>query len=127
MATGRLLAPRMSALFEKVAGKGESLEKTLAKSIILFQDEAYEIVRETLHWNDEKMEELAYEDLFTLMQKILEVCILRGKDEGVLGKMLALVLTTSGPRTPVISPGLSSTSAPTDTASEKPESTPPSS
>lgn len=89
MATGRLLAPRVGDLVKKM--NAEYGVKAIAKLIRESQDEVYEIVRHSLGWTTEQMDELVYEDLFTLAQGIISVCLFRNEDAGgILGKGLAL-------------------------------------
>lgn len=89
METGRLLSPRVAALMEEL--HGDYSAKGIAKLIRKAQDEVFEIVRLTLGWTREQMNELAFEDLFTLAQAVIEVCLLRGEDAGgIVGKALAL-------------------------------------
>lgn len=64
----------------------------IVKVIIKYQDEVAAIIQETLGWDDDKMEELQYEDIFTLAQAVLDICIIReGDDDSPLAKMLTLL------------------------------------
>lgn len=96
METGRLVSPRVAELIEDL--KGNYSVKGVASLVRDKQTEVYEIIRETLGWTDEQMAGLAYEDLFTLAQAVIDVCILRGEDQGgALGKLLSLAGWTPAP------------------------------
>lgn len=123
LATGRLLAPKLASFFEKAAGDFSS--KGLVHVINTAQEDAYFIVQQTMGWSDEEMDKLKYEDLFTLVQKIIEVCVFRETDKGgAAGKLLALALQGSLRVTRGTSPEPSSSSAPTATTGEPSETTP---
>jgi hypothetical protein len=119
--TGKLLVPRVAKLVEML--QGDYSQASITKVVLETQDEVSEIIRMTLGWDQDQMKaELAYEDLFTLAQAVIDVCIVRfdaeGKPAGALGKLLALAATNRP--TPVASREQSSSSSPTDT--EKPTS-----
>lgn len=91
MATGRQLGPRVAALLSRMKGFGP---QHLADLVTEAQTEIYDIVKITLGFTNEQMDELAYEDLFTLTDAVVNVCIVRrganGDVEGAGGKLLAL-------------------------------------
>jgi hypothetical protein len=91
MATGRRLAPRVAALFKRLRGFAAS---DLAALVQEAQDEVYDVVRASVGFSTEQMDELSYEDLFTLADAVINVCIIRRVDggpvEGAAGKLLTL-------------------------------------
>jgi hypothetical protein len=140
MQTGKLLNPRVVELMMKMRGFSFA---DLAQLVVEAQDEVYDIIQRTIEWDDEKMDALAYEDLFTLAQAVIDVCIVRpsrdgGPAGGVAGKLLALAgLTVEGfitramelamkTRRSVTEESLSASnsSSPSDTSSTPSESTP---
>lgn len=92
MTTGRLLAPRVGELVKSM--NADYGVKSIAKLVRESTDEVYEIVRMTLGWTPKQMDDdILYEDLFTLAQAVINVCIFRGEDTGgVMGKALALAV-----------------------------------
>lgn len=127
LSQGELLMPRVGALIEELGGDFSAGK--IARTIRKNQAEVREIVRETIGWTPEEMEQrLKYEDLFVLAQGVIEVCLLRGEDVGgVVGKVLALAGTRAGALLAKTSRGSRSSSAPTGTAGETSEGTPSSS
>ncbi len=122
MATGRLLAPKLAGILEKASGDFSS--QGLVAVITMAQDECYFIVGKTMGWDDDEMNKIQYEDLFTLMQKIIEVCVFRESDGGgAAGKLLALVMQGVNRQAPETLPEPANSSAPTDTPGETSETT----
>lgn len=89
LAKGELLMPRVAALIEKL--QGDWSQGKLVRVIRENFPEVREIVRETIDWTPEQMEErLKYEDVLSLAQGVIEVCLIRKDLGGVVGKVLAL-------------------------------------
>ncbi len=90
LSLGMQLNPRCMALVGALDGNYDP--KNIAGMIRIAQVEVHDIVRLTLGWTPEEMEErMQYEDLLTMAQAVIEVCLMRGADlGGVLGKAVAL-------------------------------------
>jgi hypothetical protein len=100
---GRLLVDRVIALVERLlehrraealaAGEGEPPRRVALASDLLDVafEEVFGIVRDTVDYSDAQMEALTFEDLLTLTEAVLEVCLIRGEEGGVLGKLARLV------------------------------------
>jgi hypothetical protein len=99
---GRLLVDRVIALVERLlehrraeaAAAPGSAPRRVALATDLLDvafEEVFGIVRDTVDYSDEQMEALTFEDLLTLTEAVLEVCLIRGEDGGVLGKLARLV------------------------------------
>jgi len=140
MQTGMLLNPRVIELMAKLRGFSFS---DLAQLVVDFQKEVYDIIQRTTGMTDEQLNDLEYEDLFTLAQAVLDVCVLRRDPDGkpmggAAGKLLTLAgLTIDGFVARVVealkktpkpaideSPKPSSSSLPTVTTSTPSVSTP---
>lgn len=93
---GRHMRKRIGDLFNKLqevrAGTAAGEAVDYDALIDLFEADIIEIIRDTLGKDDAWMDEhLAYEDLFTLTQAILEVCLFRSADGGgLMGKLLGM-------------------------------------
>ncbi len=92
LSVGRRMRKRITVMFDefrKIQGKTEVSYATLVDQ---FEDDLVEVVKETIGKDDAWMEEhLKYEDLLSLIQGVLEVCIFRGKDQGgFMGKLLGM-------------------------------------
>lgn len=91
---GRIMRKRLTALFNKFqqtqANVKADVEVDYDALIDMFEDDVILIIRDTLGVDSEWMDEhLVYEDLFTLAQAILEVCLWRsGEGGGLMGKLL---------------------------------------
>jgi hypothetical protein len=100
---GRLLVDRVIALVERLlehrraealaAAPGAAPRRVALATDLLDVafEEVFGIVRDTVDYSDEQMEALTFEDLLTLTEAVLEVCLIRGEDGGVLGKLARLV------------------------------------
>ncbi len=86
---GRLMRKRIAEIYQKLSSAGE---QTMDMNAVLqvCEDEIYQIVRDTLDWDNERMDEIAYEDLLTLAQGVIDVCLIRKDGGGVAGKLLGL-------------------------------------
>jgi hypothetical protein len=87
---GRLMLKRLEELMEK----GRQMpEATVAQLIELAYDEFYGIVRDTLGWDDARMEkELTLEDMIALSEAIWKTSVAREDGGGVGGKLGALIV-----------------------------------
>lgn len=137
LATGKKLGPVVADLLARAGGVSAVDFSSLVRTS---QEEVEFLVRETLGLTKaEADEKLAYEDLFTVFQAVVEVCLLREDGGGVLGKVLALagrapgeILTAvaSTMATEILrnatggSPRRSSSSSPADTDSQTSSTTP---
>jgi hypothetical protein len=138
MATGRRLSPRIVKLMTKLRGFATA---DVVDLITEFQDEVFDIVADTIGYDDAKMDTLAYEDLFTLAQAIIDTSLIRrtpdGEIVGTLGKLMTLA--GAAPEQAILralrvlsrqknetseSPSTSSSSSPRDTPTPKSETTP---
>jgi len=91
---GRLMRKRIVKLFRQIQeSRGNLSEVDLGALLEVGEEQIYEIVRDTVEWTDAQMDELAYEDLLTLAQGVLDVCVLRKDGGGVGGKLLGLLGT----------------------------------
>ena len=99
--TGMLLTPKVIQIaadafdfrnrFQK-GEVGEFTNATLIEVIVKYQQEVADIIQETLGYDDGQMAELDYEDIFTLSQAVLDVCIIReGSQDSPLVKMVTLL------------------------------------
>jgi hypothetical protein len=87
---GRLMLKRLEELMEKAR---QMPEATIAQLIELAYDEFYGIVRDTLGWDDARMEEqLTLEDLISLSEAIWQTSVARPDGGGVGGKLGALIV-----------------------------------
>lgn len=85
---GRLIRQKITDTFDALQAAGKT-PGSLTEVFDMCEQQVVEIVRDTLGVDDAWMEEnLAYEDLFTLAQAVVEVCLLRGGKDGVLGKVM---------------------------------------
>jgi len=89
----RILEDRRTRLEEaKASGDAAPAPPAFARQLLaLGFTEIMAIVRETIGYTPEAMDALTYEDGLTLTEAVLEVCLIRGEDGGVLGKMVRLV------------------------------------
>ena len=87
---GRLMLKRLEALMEK----GRQMpEATVSQLIELAYDEFHDIVRDTIEWDDARMEEeLTLEDLIDLSEAIWKTSVAREDGGGVGGKIGALIV-----------------------------------
>lgn len=87
---GRLMRERITKMFVRAREMNLSQgDLDVAQLMEHFESEIYYIVRDTIDKSDVWMEEhLAYEDLFTLTQAVVDVCVLRQDGGGALGKIL---------------------------------------
>lgn len=91
--TGRLMRKRLAGLIEQVqAGTAEGMAADLPSLIENFEQDVILIVRDTIGWSDEQMEsnKICYEDLVTLAEAIVRVCIIREGGGGIVGKAMGL-------------------------------------
>ncbi len=94
---GQIMRKRIAVLFgefKKIQAEVKAGDQAIDYEALIdrFEGDVIQIVRDTLGVDDEWMnEKLAYEDLFTLAQAIMEVCIWRGEDGGgLLGKLMGV-------------------------------------
>lgn len=87
--TGMRLMPRVLELGGRL--QGDLSDVALADLITKATPEVLDIIRHTLGWTEQEAEDrLSYEDIFTLGQAIVEVCIIRVDGGGAVGKLLGL-------------------------------------
>ncbi len=96
MATGRLLTPVVAGIFQLLQDGISSMANDkvvdIKDLVVRAEAEVEQVVRETLGWDQEEMDkQCAFEDLFTLAQGVLDVCVFREDGGGAMGKMMALV------------------------------------
>lgn len=85
-------------LMPKVVELGERLGSDVSdggvvKAVQEATPEVLEIIRRTIGWTHEQImdsDRVKFEDVFTLAQAVLEVCVIRGDGQGALGKVLSL-------------------------------------
>ena len=86
---GRLIRRKITGIVDDLQAVGKSAG-SLTDVFDLCEDKVIEIIRDTLGVDDEWMDaNLAYEDVYTLAQAIIEVCLMRGGKDGVMGKVMA--------------------------------------
>lgn len=89
---GRMMRQRVASLWNKLQQMGAA-PTDLEVLLEHFESDVYSIVMDTLEWDEEQMNSLAYEDLVTLAEGIIKTCILRPDGGGVLGKLLGAAKT----------------------------------
>lgn len=85
-------------LMPKVVELGERLgtdvsDGGVVKAVKEATPEVLEIIRRTIGWTHADImdpKRVKFEDVFTLAQAVLEVCVIRGDGSGALGKVLSL-------------------------------------
>lgn len=92
MAVRHSLRPRLSVLIGRVTEVMRDQPRTVSWQTLFeeAEEEVYQVVRETLGFEDAQMDELWYEDLPILAQAVFEVCVMRDDGGGVLGKLAPL-------------------------------------
>ncbi len=91
IAKGAVLLPRIRALLERVQ---HEKAKTADEWLEIAYQECYALVRDTIEWDDEKMNSLYMEDLVTLTQALIDTCLVRPDGGGVYAKMQGLLVST---------------------------------
>lgn len=102
---GRLMMTRVSDLWGKARGSGETVTN-LEQLLLHFEQEVYLIVRDTIGWDDEQMDALYYEDVVTLSQAIIETSVYRDEGDGKIGGILGKALGAANKIGLVGGPGL---------------------
>lgn len=85
---GRIQRRRLTMIVDQLQAAGKE-KVTLTDAFEQCETTISEIVRDMIGKDDAWMEEhLAYEDFYTLVQAVIQVCLLREGGGGVLGKIL---------------------------------------
>ena len=110
---GRLMRKRITDLVTKIQASTDSVDLfSLAGLLEHCETEVIQIVRDTIEKDDAWMEgHLLYEDLITLAQAVISVCIARPDGGGVLGKLLGTAQMV-GLTVPVLVPATEEVSLP---------------
>lgn len=92
----------LPTLVEMMEGLGGDLsDQSVAKLILENRPGAVLVIARTLGWTEAEVDErLSLEDLFTVGQAILEVCVITPTGDGLLGKLLRLARAVKGGPTP---------------------------
>jgi hypothetical protein len=86
---GRLIRRKITGIVDALQTAGKNVS-SLTDIFDLCEDQVIEIIRDTLRVDDEWMEaNVAYEDVYSLAQAVVEVCLMRGGKDGVMGKVMA--------------------------------------
>jgi hypothetical protein len=84
-----LMLARLETLFRKARDMPDA---GIAALVEVAYDEFYSIVRDTIEWDDERMErELTLEDLIALAEAIWSTSVAREDGSGLGGKLAALI------------------------------------
>jgi hypothetical protein len=86
---GKLMLVRLQELMGRLKDQ-QALTADPAQMINVAFDEVVDLVRDSIGFDNEKMDRLSFEELIDLTQAIFETCLLREDGGGALGKLLTL-------------------------------------